>query len=198
MRIRPPQIHSLLHSTVTIRRWKNWKTSVSCTCKTLGHPERLATLAWKPPPVRQVRYCQRPVWDCRKMLAAQFASATTLSTTTTRLQGDGCDGRYPPSRSLLRRVRQLKLDDCFTMITVSTVTLKRWFTDDTAMRFEAYGWHVIRDIDGHDAASIKRAVEEARAVTDKPSCLLYRKPSSVSVPEQSRYPRLPRCAAGRR
>lgn len=47
-----------------------------------------------------------------------------------------------------------------------------WFTDDTAMRFEAYGWHVIRDIDGHDAASIKRAVEEARAVTDKPSLLM--------------------------
>ncbi len=40
------------------------------------------------------------------------------------------------------------------------------------MRFEAYGWHVIRDIDGHDAASIKRAVEEARAVTDKPSLLM--------------------------
>ena len=41
------------------------------------------------------------------------------------------------------------------------------------MRFEAYGWQfVIGDIDGHDAASIKRAVEEARAVTDKPSLLM--------------------------
>ncbi|MGS3073999.1 transketolase, partial [Escherichia coli] len=47
-----------------------------------------------------------------------------------------------------------------------------WFTDDPAMRFAAYGWHVIRDIDGHDAASTKRAVEEARAVNDKPSLLL--------------------------
>ncbi|WP_201282039.1 hypothetical protein, partial [Klebsiella pneumoniae] len=43
-----------------------------------------------------------------------------------------------------------------------------WFTDDTAKRFEAYGWHVVRGVDGHDADAIKRAVEEARAVTDKP------------------------------
>ncbi|WP_434089085.1 hypothetical protein, partial [Klebsiella oxytoca] len=34
-----------------------------------------------------------------------------------------------------------------------------WFTDDTAKRFEAYGWHVVRGVDGHDADSIKRAVE---------------------------------------
>ena len=47
-----------------------------------------------------------------------------------------------------------------------------WFTDDTAARFEAYGWHVVRGVDGHDADSIKRAVEEARAVTDKPSLLM--------------------------
>ncbi len=35
-----------------------------------------------------------------------------------------------------------------------------WFTDDTAKRFEAYGWHVVRGVDGHDADAIKRAVEE--------------------------------------
>ncbi len=46
-----------------------------------------------------------------------------------------------------------------------------WFTDDTAARFEAYGWHVLRDIYGHDAEAIKRAVEQARSVTDKPSLI---------------------------
>ncbi|MGL5531964.1 MAG: thiamine pyrophosphate-dependent enzyme, partial [Plesiomonas shigelloides] len=46
-----------------------------------------------------------------------------------------------------------------------------WFTDDTAMRFESYGWHVVRAVDGHDAAAIKAAVEEAQAVTDKPSLI---------------------------
>ncbi|ORM68847.1 transketolase [Pantoea rwandensis] len=47
-----------------------------------------------------------------------------------------------------------------------------WFTDDTASRFEAYGWHVVRDVDGHDGEAIKKAVEEAKAVSDKPSLLM--------------------------
>jgi transketolase len=46
-----------------------------------------------------------------------------------------------------------------------------WFTDDTAKRFEAYGWHVVRDVDGHDHESIARALHEARAVNDKPSLI---------------------------
>ncbi|WP_282569598.1 transketolase family protein, partial [Pragia fontium] len=47
-----------------------------------------------------------------------------------------------------------------------------WFTDDTAMRFEAYGWHVIRGIDGHDADAIRQAVEQAQKETGKPSLLM--------------------------
>ncbi|MBS0912755.1 transketolase, partial [Tatumella sp. JGM91] len=47
-----------------------------------------------------------------------------------------------------------------------------WFTDDTGMRFEAYGWHVIRGIDGHDSEAVRQAIEEARRVTDKPSLLM--------------------------
>ena len=46
-----------------------------------------------------------------------------------------------------------------------------WFTDDTPMRFEAYGWHVVRDVDGHDPDAIARAIEEAQSVSDKPSLL---------------------------
>jgi transketolase len=46
-----------------------------------------------------------------------------------------------------------------------------WFTDDTPGRFEAYHWHVVRDVDGHDAESIRKAIEEARSVTDKPSLI---------------------------
>jgi len=46
-----------------------------------------------------------------------------------------------------------------------------WFLDDTPKRFEAYGWHVIRDVDGHDPEAVKAATEEARAVTDRPSLI---------------------------
>jgi transketolase len=46
-----------------------------------------------------------------------------------------------------------------------------WFMDDTPKRFEAYGWHVVPKVDGHDAEAVKAAVEEARKVTDKPSLI---------------------------
>ena len=46
-----------------------------------------------------------------------------------------------------------------------------WFTDNTPMRFEAYGWHVIPDVDGHDAASISKAIGLAKAITDKPTLI---------------------------
>ena len=46
-----------------------------------------------------------------------------------------------------------------------------WFTDDTPKRFEAYGWHVIADVDGHDHEAIAKAVEFARAMTDKPTMI---------------------------
>ncbi|MEJ2059377.1 MAG: transketolase [Gammaproteobacteria bacterium] len=46
-----------------------------------------------------------------------------------------------------------------------------WFTDDTPKRFEAYGWHVIPKVDGHDADAVKAAIEQARSVTDKPTLI---------------------------
>ncbi|WP_018862623.1 transketolase [Thioalkalivibrio sp. ALJ3] len=49
-----------------------------------------------------------------------------------------------------------------------------WFTDDTPGRFEAYGWHVVRGVDGHDADAVKAAIEEARKETGKPSLICCR------------------------
>jgi transketolase len=46
-----------------------------------------------------------------------------------------------------------------------------WFTDDTPKRFEAYGWNVIADVDGHDPAAIEKAIVEAKSITDRPSMI---------------------------
>ena len=46
-----------------------------------------------------------------------------------------------------------------------------WFTDDTPKRFEAYGWHVIPGVDGHDAAAIERAIVEAKAESTRPTLI---------------------------
>jgi transketolase len=49
-----------------------------------------------------------------------------------------------------------------------------WFTDDTAKRFEAYHWHVVHEIDGHDPEAVKKAILEAQSVKDKPSLIICR------------------------
>ena len=49
--------------------------------------------------------------------------------------------------------------------------VKGWFRDDTPRRFEAYGWHVIPKVDGHDVEAVDRALRAAKAVTDKPSLI---------------------------
>jgi transketolase len=46
-----------------------------------------------------------------------------------------------------------------------------WFRDDTPRRFEAYGWHVVPQVDGHDGEAIARAIERARAETARPSLI---------------------------
>jgi transketolase len=46
-----------------------------------------------------------------------------------------------------------------------------WFADDTPKRFEAYGWHVVPHVDGHDADAVKAAIEAARATHDRPSLI---------------------------
>ncbi len=49
-----------------------------------------------------------------------------------------------------------------------------WFTDDTPARFAAYGWQVINDVDGHDAAAISAAIEQARLDDSRPSLICCR------------------------
>ncbi|MDA1339383.1 MAG: transketolase [Proteobacteria bacterium] len=49
--------------------------------------------------------------------------------------------------------------------------IESWYTDDTAARFEAYGWHAIRNVDGHNPEAIQKAIQEAKKVTDKPTMI---------------------------
>ena len=47
--------------------------------------------------------------------------------------------------------------------------VEHWFADDTPRRFEAYGWRVIRGVDGHDEAAIEAALEEASSAGERPT-----------------------------
>ncbi len=60
-----------------------------------------------------------------------------------------------------------------------------WFNDDTPARFEAYGWHVVRDVDGHDADAVKAAIEEALRVQGKPVLLCCRTTIGFGSPHKA-------------
>jgi|TARA_R110002126_G_scaffold49208_6_gene136337 transketolase len=60
-----------------------------------------------------------------------------------------------------------------------------WFTDDTPKRFEAYGWHVIADVDGHNPDAIRAAIEQAKSVTDKPSMICCKTIIGFGSPNKS-------------
>jgi len=60
-----------------------------------------------------------------------------------------------------------------------------WFTDNTPARFEAYGWHVIADVDGHDPEEISAAIAEAKSVTDKPTMICCKTIIGFGSPNKS-------------
>ena len=60
-----------------------------------------------------------------------------------------------------------------------------WFTDNTPQRFEAYGWHVIADVDGHDPEAIKAAIEAAKAETTKPTLICCKTIIGFGSPNKS-------------
>ncbi|MFY8133689.1 MAG: transketolase family protein, partial [Aquimonas sp.] len=60
-----------------------------------------------------------------------------------------------------------------------------WFTDDTPARFEAYGWQVIRRVDGHDPEEIAQAIRTAQAETDRPTLICCRTTIGFGAPTKA-------------
>lgn len=60
-----------------------------------------------------------------------------------------------------------------------------WFTDDTPARFEAYGWQVVRNVNGHDPVEIKTAIDTALKATDKPTLICCRTTIGFGSPNKA-------------
>ncbi|MDK2122572.1 transketolase [Parachitinimonas caeni] len=111
-----------------------------------------------------------------KMLAAQFnrPGHDIVDHYTYVFMGDGClmEGISHETCSLAGTWKLGKLiafwDDNGISIDGH---VEGWFTDNTPARFEAYGWHVIRDIDGHNVEAVEAAIREAKSITDQPSLI---------------------------
>ena len=111
-----------------------------------------------------------------KLLAAQFNRDDQLIVDhhTYAFVGDGClmEGISHEASSLAGTLGLGKLIVIYDDNGISIDgEVKNWFTDDTPARFGAYGWHVVADVDGHDPAAIKSAIEAAREDTSAPSLI---------------------------
>ena len=172
-------IYSLLHLTgynVTLDDIKNFR---QLNAKTAGHPEygHLPGIETTTGPLGQGIANAVGMAIAERTLAAQFnkPAHTIVDHHTYVFMGDGCmmEGISHEVCSLAGTLKLGKLIAFYDDNGISIDgEIEGWFTDDTAKRFEAYGWHVIRGIDGHDAKALAEAIEQAQAVTDKPSLLM--------------------------
>jgi transketolase len=112
-----------------------------------------------------------------KMLAGEFNEPgfNVVDHHTYAFVGDGClmEGVSHEACSLAGVLGLGKLvvlyDDNGISIDSDKANIGQWFSDDTAKRFEAYGWHMIKGVDGHDPEAVDGAIAKARSVTDKPT-----------------------------
>jgi len=111
-----------------------------------------------------------------KLLAATFnrPGHEVVDHRTWVFLGDGClmEGVSHEACSLAGTLKLGKLT-CFYDDNGISIDgeVEGWFTDDTPGRFEAYGWHVLRDVDGHDPEAIERAIRAAVAEPDRPTLI---------------------------
>ncbi|SES35388.1 transketolase [Vreelandella subterranea] len=112
-----------------------------------------------------------------KTLAAQFnrPGHTIVDHHTWCFLGDGClmEGISHEAASLAGTQQLGKLIAVYDDNGISIDgEVKGWFTDDTAKRFEAYGWHVVPNVDGHKPEEVNAAIELAKSHDDKPSLII--------------------------
>ena len=171
-------IYALLHLTgydVSIDDIKNFRQLHS---KTPGHPEYGYTpgVETTTGPLGQGITNAVGMAMAEKLLAAEFNKPghEIVDHRTYVFLGDGClmEGISHEACALAGTWGLGKLTAFWDDNGISIDGhVEGWFTDDTPKRFEAYGWHVVPNVNGHDPEALHKAIEAAKAVTDKPSLI---------------------------
>ena len=171
-------IYALLHLTgydVTIDDIKNFRQLHS---KTPGHPEYGYTpgVETTTGPLGQGITNAVGMAMAEKLLASEFnrPGHDVVDHRTWVFLGDGClmEGISHEACALAGTWGLGKLTAFWDDNGISIDGhVEGWFTDDTPKRFEAYGWHVVANVNGHDPEALHAAIEAAKAVTDKPSLI---------------------------
>ncbi|MBN9476069.1 MAG: transketolase [Bordetella sp. SCN 67-23] len=167
-------IYSLLHLTgydLSIEELRNFRQMHS---KTPGHPEVGITpgVETTTGPLGQGVSNAVGMALAEALLAAEFnrPGLPIVDHFTYAFVGDGClmEGISHEVASLAGTLKLSKLVVLYDSNGISIDgEIKNWFADDTAKRFEAYGWNVIRHVDGHDAQAVDAAIAQAKAQAGK-------------------------------
>lgn len=183
-------LYSLLHLTGYDLSIEDLKQFRQLHSKTPGHPEYgyAAGVETTTGPLGQGITNAVGMALAEKVLAENFNKPDypIVDHYTYVFMGDGClmEGVSHEACSLAGTLKLGKLiafwDDNGISIDGDT---KGWFSEDTAARFAAYGWHV-QKVDGHDANAISKAIEEAQAVTDKPSIICCKTVIGFGAPKE--------------
>ncbi len=146
--------------------------------KTAGHPEAHATpgVETTTGPLGQGLANAVGLALAEKLLAQRFnrPAHTIVDHHTWVFLGDGClmEGISHEACSLAGTLGVGKLIALYDDNDISIDgNVAGWFTDDTPKRFEAYGWQVIRNVDGHDPQEIAQAIRTAKAETERPTLI---------------------------
>ena len=167
-------LYSLLHLTGYDLSIEDLKQFRQLHSKTPGHPEYGYTpgIETTTGPLGQGVANAVGMAIAERALAAEFNhdDLNIVNHHTYFSVGDGClmEGISHEACSLAGTLQLGKLIGFYDSNSISIDgDVAGWFTDDTAARFEAYGWHVIHDVDGHDADQIIAALNDARSETSK-------------------------------
>ena len=171
-------LYSILHLTgydLPMEELRNFRQLHS---KTPGHPEYGYTpgIETTTGPLGQGLANAVGMAIAERTLAAQFnrTGLDIVNHYTYASVGDGClmEGISHEACSLAGTLGLGKLIVIYDSNRISIDgEVKGWFTEDVPQRFDAYRWHVIPGVDGHDPDDVSRAIREAQAVTDRPSLI---------------------------
>ena len=174
-------LYALLHLTgydLPMSELRNFRKLHS---KTPGHPEVGVTpgVETTTGPLGQGFANAVGMALAEKLLAHEFnrAGHNLVDHHTYVFLGDGClmEGVSHEAAALAAAWKLNKLVAVYDQNGISIDgRVEPWFVDDSAKRFEAYGWHVVRDVDGHDVAAVDAAIAKARQSTDKPTLIVAR------------------------
>jgi transketolase len=172
-------IYALLHLTgydLALEELKNFRQLHS---KTPGHPEVGITpgIETTTGPLGQGITNAVGLALAEKMLAKEFNrdKHAVVDHHTYVFMGDGClmEGISHEACSLAGAWKLNKLIAIYDDNGISIDgQVAPWFADNTAQRFEAYGWNVIGPVDGHDIDAVDAAIAKAKLSTDKPSLVI--------------------------